>query len=103
MANYSKNYGEQKNHYMRSGHESVNNPFAHQEKYYQNHQGKKIEEYNEKPQDRAPKFLSYHLKRIKDKCLQRGERGLFSLRRIFKTFDLNGNGVLEYKEFKKAL
>ena len=25
------------------------------------------------------------------------------MKRLFKTFDLNGNGVLEYKEFKKAM
>ena len=25
------------------------------------------------------------------------------MKRLFKTFDINGNGVLEYKEFKKAL
>jgi Ca2+-binding EF-hand superfamily protein len=25
------------------------------------------------------------------------------LKRLFKTFDSNGNGLLEYKEFKKAI
>lgn len=35
--------------------------------------------------------------------MQRGERGLFGLKRLFKTFDSNGNGVLEYKEFKAAI
>ena len=43
------------------------------------------------------------LSRIKDKCTARGERGLFNLKRMFKTFDLNGNGTLEYKEFLKAM
>lgn len=47
--------------------------------------------------------MTYSLNRIKDKCAQRGERGLFGLKRLFKTFDSNGNGMLEYKEFKKAI
>jgi len=43
------------------------------------------------------------LKRIRDKCVNRGERGLFQLERMFKTFDMNGNGLLEFKEFSTAL
>ena len=43
------------------------------------------------------------LQRVKDKCVQRGERGLFGLKRLFNTFDSNGNGLLELKEFKRAL
>ena len=43
------------------------------------------------------------LQRIRDKCTARGERGLFGLKRLFQTFDVNGNGVLEFKEFKRAL
>ncbi len=43
------------------------------------------------------------LQRIKDQCTSRGERGLFGLKRLFKTFDSNGNGMLEFKEFKKAV
>ncbi len=43
------------------------------------------------------------LNRIKDKCVQRGERGLFQLNRTFKTFDTNGNGILEFSEFSAAL
>lgn len=35
--------------------------------------------------------------------MQRGERGLFGLKRLFKTYDTNGNGSLEYKEFKAAI
>jgi Ca2+-binding EF-hand superfamily protein len=40
---------------------------------------------------------------VKDKCVQRGERGLFGLKRLFQTFDSNGNGLLEFMEFKRAM
>ena len=43
------------------------------------------------------------LTRIRDKCVSRGERGLFGLKRLFQTFDSNGNGTLEFKEFKRAI
>jgi Ca2+-binding EF-hand superfamily protein len=43
------------------------------------------------------------LSRIRDKCVSRGERGLFGLKRLFQTFDTNGNGTLEFKEFKRAM
>ena len=43
------------------------------------------------------------LTKIRDKCVARGERGLFSLKRLFQTFDINGNGTLELKEFKRAM
>jgi Ca2+-binding EF-hand superfamily protein len=35
--------------------------------------------------------------------VQRGERGLFGLKRLFQAYDFNQNGSLEYKEFEKAL
>jgi Ca2+-binding EF-hand superfamily protein len=57
----------------------------------------------DRPSDPLPKFLSYTISRIRDKCVNRGERGLFSLQRIFKTFDTSGNGLLEFKEFKTAV
>lgn len=43
------------------------------------------------------------LSRIRDKCVQRGERGLFGLKRLFQTFDTDGSGTLEFKEFKRAI
>ena len=43
------------------------------------------------------------LKRIRDKCIARGERGLFGLKRLFQTFDTDNSGSLEYKEFKRAV
>lgn len=43
------------------------------------------------------------LERIRDKCIQRGERGLFGLKRLFQTFDTDKSGTLEFKEFKRAI
>ncbi len=43
------------------------------------------------------------LKRITDKCVSRGERGLFGLKRLFQTFDTDNSGTLEFGEFKKAI
>jgi Ca2+-binding EF-hand superfamily protein len=43
------------------------------------------------------------LKRITDKCIARGERGLFGLKRLFQTFDTDNSGTLEYREFKRAM
>jgi Ca2+-binding EF-hand superfamily protein len=43
------------------------------------------------------------LQRIKDKCVARGERGLFGLKRLFQTFDTDNSGCLDMKEFKKAI
>lgn len=43
------------------------------------------------------------LQRIRDKCVARGERGLFGLKRMFQTFDIDGSGTLELKEFKRAM
>ena len=105
MANNNKNFGETRNHYLRTGVESANNPLAHAttSNYYSNYKGKKVEEYVEEPQIKAPKFLQYHIQRITSKCVQRGERGLFGLKRLFQTFDFNGNGTLEFKDFEKAL
>lgn len=85
---------------MRSGEVSANNPFESNRQYYGTHTGKKVEEHNPAPQAPKPKFQTYTLKRIRDKCIARGERGLFGLGRIFKTFDTNGNGLIEPKEFK---
>lgn len=35
--------------------------------------------------------------------MQRGERGLFGLKRLFQTFDFDNSGTLEYNEFFKAM
>jgi Ca2+-binding EF-hand superfamily protein len=35
--------------------------------------------------------------------VQRGERGLFGLKRLFQTFDTDNSGELDYKEFKRAI
>jgi Ca2+-binding EF-hand superfamily protein len=43
------------------------------------------------------------LQRIRDKCIARGERGLFGLKRLFQTFDTDNSGSLEFKEFKRAV
>jgi Ca2+-binding EF-hand superfamily protein len=43
------------------------------------------------------------LQQIKNKCIQRGERGLFGLKRLFQTFDTDNSSTLEFKEFRKAV
>jgi hypothetical protein len=43
------------------------------------------------------------LNRITDKCIARGERGLFGLKRLFQTFDTDNSGTLEFREFKRAV
>jgi Ca2+-binding EF-hand superfamily protein len=43
------------------------------------------------------------LQRIKGKCIARGERGLFGLKRLFQTFDTDNSGTLEFREFRKAI
>lgn len=105
LANQQKAFGEtQKSHYQRTGVASANNPLAAtSNNYYQNFHGKKIEEIEKEPEIAPPKYLQYHLQRITQKCTQRGERGLFGLKRLFHTYDYNQNGVLEYKEFERAL
>lgn len=45
----------------------------------------------------------YMLNRITDKCIARGERGLFGLKRLFQTFDTDNSGTLEFREFKRAV
>ena len=101
------NYGEpDRQFYCRSGEESKNNPLANTQGYgdfSKNHTGKKVEEKVSAPVDPKPKFQMYMLNRIKDKCNQRGERGLFGLKKVFTMFDVNGNGTLDYKEFSRAL
>jgi calcyphosin len=62
-----------------------------------------VDEIAEKPKDKQPKFKAYLLQRITNKCIQRGERGLFGLKRLFQTFDTDNSGTLEYKEFKRAI
>jgi hypothetical protein len=51
VANDQKNYGENRNYYLRTGMESKNNPLvSHSNKgYYSNFHGKKVEEYNPEP------------------------------------------------------
>lgn len=86
VANDNKNYGEgTRNHYMRTGTESKNNPLAFNSTntYYSNFTGKKVDEIVEQPSTKQPKFLQYHIQRITQKCVQRGERGLFGLKRLF--------------------
>lgn len=103
VANDQKNYGEgQRNYYMRTGVESKNNPLVNSN-HYKGFHGKKVVEIESEPQSKQPKFLQYHLQRITQKCVQRGERGLFGLKRLFQTFDFDANGTLEYKEFEKAI
>jgi hypothetical protein len=64
VANDRKNYGEGiRDHYMRTGTESKNNPLA-TSNYYSNFKGKKVEEIESEPQIKQPKFLQYHLQRI---------------------------------------
>jgi Ca2+-binding EF-hand superfamily protein len=43
------------------------------------------------------------LGRITQKCIQRGERGLFGLKKLFQTFDFNNNGTIELNEFQKSV
>lgn len=57
----------------------------------------------EAPQPKQPKYKTYMLKRITDKCIARGERGLFGLKRLFQTFDTDNSGTLEFREFKRAV
>lgn len=73
------------------------------ETYYQDYKGKKIEEHADKPQPKQPKYKTYMLQRIKDKCVARGERGLFGLKRLFQTFDTDNSATLEFREFRKAI
>lgn len=104
VANNNRLYGEQKDHYARTGVESKNNPLAQdlQSKYSGFH-GKRVEEVEGKPQPKQPKYKLYMLQRIQDKCTARGERGLFGLKRLFQTFDSDNSGTLEFKEFKRAV
>lgn len=95
---------DNRDYYLKTGVESKNNPLAHgTNKHYSSHHGKKVEEMPEKPQPKQPKYKAYMLQRITDKCVQRGERGLFGLKRLFQTFDTDNSGTLEFGEFKKAM
>lgn len=91
-----------KAYYQKTGVVSKNNPMA-QSNYYSGYHGKKMDEVEKVPEIQQPKYLQYHLQRITQKCTQRGERGLFGLKKLFQTYDFNGNGSLEYQEFQKAL
>lgn len=106
VANPQKAYGEgARDYYLRTGVESQNNPLAQvsTSNYYSNFKGKKVEEIEEQPQIKAPKFLQYQIQRITQKCIQRGERGLFGLKKLFQTFDFNNNGTIEFNEFQRAV
>lgn len=85
MANVGKNYGgPERQFHQRTGEESKNNPLAHAtEKHYEGFHGKKVDEKVDKPAEPKPKYQTYMLTRIKDKCVARGERGLFGLKRLF--------------------
>ncbi len=68
VANDHKNYGEgTRNHYLRTGTESKNNPMTSNSTntYYSNFQGKKVDEVVEQPITRQPKYLQYHVQRIR--------------------------------------
>ena len=104
IANNQRNYGESRDHYIRTGVESKNNPLAHNiDQHYQGYHGKKVEEIEGKPQPKQPKYKTYMLQRIRDKCISRGERGLFGLKRLFQTFDTDNSGQLDFKEFRRAV
>ena len=50
MANNTKNYGESRDHYLRTGVESKNNPLASTHtSYYTGYHGKKVEEIESEP------------------------------------------------------
>jgi Ca2+-binding EF-hand superfamily protein len=51
----------------------------------------------------SPKSQLILIERFKKELQDRGGRGLVGLRRQFKIFDTNGNGTLEFNEFKKAI
>ena len=106
VANNQRNYGEQRTNYLRTGVVSQNNPLANiadSQTYYNNYHGKVCDEIESKPKIKEPKFKQYQLQRITSKCVSRGERGLFGLKRLFQTFDSDNSGTLEYKEFKRAV
>jgi len=51
---------------------------------YEGYNGKRVEErITDAPKEKQPKYKMYMLKRITDKCISRGERGLFGLKRLF--------------------
>lgn len=62
-----------------------------------------MDEIESKPKLKEPKFKQYQLQRITNKCISRGERGLFGLKRLFQTFDDDNSGTLEYREFRRAM
>ena len=58
VANDNKNYGEgTRNHYLRTGVESKNNPMASSGNYYSGFHGKKVEEIVSEPEAKQPKYL----------------------------------------------
>jgi hypothetical protein len=58
LANDKRNWGEgQRDHYIITGTESKNKPFAQNiDSHYSNFKGKKVDEIVEKPQPKQPKF-----------------------------------------------
>ena len=104
VANNDKVWGEGgRDYYLKSGVQSKNNPMI-TNNAYDGYQGRKVEErITEAPKEKQPKYKLYMLKRITDKCISRGERGLFGLKRLFQTFDTDSSGTLEFKEFKRAI
>lgn len=51
----------------------------------------------------VPKFQGILVQRFRKALRARGGRGIIGLKRQFKIFDDNNNGLLEYGEFEKAI
>lgn len=71
VANNPKTYGEGvRDNYLRSGVESSNTPLnsTTAATFYSGFHGKKVVEVESEPLQKQPKFLSYHIHRIMQKC-----------------------------------